>query len=83
MALAQQRQALGKLSLDDLADWMAGVSMNTPNDQLARAEFLRRQTLAAEDTADFTRQNARYMLFSVFVLALSSIITLFLTIFHH
>jgi hypothetical protein len=83
MALAQQRQALAKLSLDDLADWMAGITMNSQNDQLVRAEFQRRQTVAAEDTAVFTQQNARYMLWSVIVLALSSIATLIVTIYHH
>jgi hypothetical protein len=82
MALAQQRQALGKLSLDDLADWMAGITMNSQNDQLVRAEFLRRQTLAAEETAAFTRSNARYLLWSVIVLAASSIATLIVTLCH-
>jgi hypothetical protein len=87
MNLAQQRQNLGKMSLDELADWMAGISMNSPNDQIVRAEFLRRQTEAAQEsaeaateTADYTRNSARYMFWSVVVLAASSIATLIVTI---
>jgi 2-phosphoglycerate kinase len=81
MTLAEQRQNLGKLSLDELADWMASVTMNSQNDQMVRAEFLRRQTLAAEDTAGYTKTNARYMLWSVIALAASSLIALIITIF--
>jgi hypothetical protein len=45
--LVNDRQRIGALSLDDLADHMASVGVGSQNDQVARAEFLRRQTLAA------------------------------------
>jgi hypothetical protein len=83
----KDRQVLGGQSLDDLADRMASVTPGSPNDQAVRAEFLRRQTLAAideataaQDTAKFTRNSARYMLWSVIVLALPSMATLIVTI---
>jgi hypothetical protein len=80
MNLAQQRQNLGRKSLDDLADWMAGIGAGSPNDQIVHAEFLRRQTLAAEDAAKATAKSAKYLLWSVVVLAASSIATLIVTI---
>jgi hypothetical protein len=85
--LIKDRQVLGDQSLDDLTDRMASVTIGSPNDQAVRAEFLRRQTLAAieaakaaENTAKFTRDSARYMLWSVAVLAISSVATLIVTI---
>jgi hypothetical protein len=84
--LVNDRQRIGALSLDDLADHMASVGVGSQNDQVARAEFLRRQTLAAgeaakaaEETAAYTRRNAHYILLSVVVLAVSSIATLIVT----
>ena len=53
------------------------VDAPTPNTQY---EFMRRQTAAAKETAIYTRQNARYLLFSVIVLALSSIGTFVLAL---
>jgi len=86
-SLIKDGQVLRDQPLDDLTDRMASVTPGSPNDQVARAEFLRRQTLAAidaakaaKDTAKFTRDSARYMLWSVAVLALSSIATLIVTI---
>jgi hypothetical protein len=82
-----ERQQLASMTLDDLANWMAQIGAGSPNDQVAKAEFLRRQTQAqidaakaAEDTAVFTRHNARYMLWSVIVLAASSVCTLVVSI---
>jgi hypothetical protein len=66
--------------VDVLTARMAGVTPGSLNDQEVRAEFLRLQTLAAKDTAEFTRKNAQYMLLSVAVLAASSMATLVVTI---
>ena len=82
MPTSNVRQNLGTKSDDEVADWMAGVGPNSQNDMTARAEFLRRQTAlqreaaqAAKDTATYTKKNARYMLWSVIVLAVSSLIS--------
>lgn len=82
-----ERKDLGVMSLDDLANWMATISAGSPNDQVAKAEFLRRQTQAQIDSAEatkitavFTSRNAKYLLWSVVVLAASSIATLAIAI---
>ena len=74
------RQELGRMSDDDVADRMAYYGNN--NVITAQAEFLLRQTKAAKEsaqatkaTAAYTKRNARYMLWSVIVLAVSSAIT--------
>jgi hypothetical protein len=66
------RKQLGQMTLDEVANFAGDVTAGSANDQVAKAEFLRRQTLAAEETASFTRRNARYMLLSVVVIAVSS-----------
>ena len=64
-------RSLRNKSLDELTDWV----LDTPGHaEIAQAEFLRRQTQAMMDTAEFTRQNARYMLWSVIILAASAFI---------
>ena len=78
--LAQTRQELGNRSLDALADWMAEYGGNTVG--VAQAEFLRRQTQAALDTAEFTKKNARYMLWSVIVLSASAFIQMLVVVIH-
>jgi hypothetical protein len=64
---------------------MAAVTPGSANDQMVRAEFLRRQTAlqreatqaskeaaqATKDNATYTKQTARYMLWTVLVLAAS------------
>jgi len=61
-----------------LADFMAGVTQGSLNDQMARAEFMLRQTEfqkqasdAAKETALYTQRYTRYMLWSVVILAIS------------
>jgi hypothetical protein len=68
------RKQLGLMTLDEVADFAANVTAGTANDQAANAEFLRRQTLAAQKTASFTRRNAGYLLTSVIVIAVTSTI---------
>jgi hypothetical protein len=84
------RQSLGTKSDDEVADWMASISPGTPNEMTARAEFFRRQTAlqreatqAASDTATYTQRNARYMLWSVIVLTISSVISAVLSVVHY
>jgi hypothetical protein len=57
-------------------------AVNAPHNlqYVGQTEFVRRQTEAAIETARFTRNSARYMLWSVVVLALSSLGTLVVTI---
>jgi hypothetical protein len=83
------RQHLGTQSDDYVADWVSNISPGSNNEMTARAEFLRRQTTlqreatqaakeaaqAAKDTAIYTKKNARYMLWSVVVLAIASAIS--------
>ena len=68
---------------EDVANFMARSSSDSQNDQLARAEFLLRQTkfmecqaVAAKQTARETARYTRYMFWSVFVLAVSSFLSL-------
>ncbi len=64
----EERQKLGKMTLDELADWAARHHDLPVNRALSSAEFQRRQTAAAEATARFTRKMALYMLLSVLAL---------------
>jgi hypothetical protein len=66
--------------LKDVADKMAGAQPNSMNTNMARAEFLLRQTelqeratKATEDAAHYTKIYTRYMFWSVFILAISSL----------
>jgi hypothetical protein len=81
-----ERRDIADKSLDELADWKAVVNPGTANDQVANAEFMRRQfvlqqqsTTAAVDTASYTRRNAFYMLLSVAVLTISGIVSASIT----
>jgi hypothetical protein len=74
------RSRIAGKSLEEVADFMAGVGPGSPNDQVAKAEFLLRQTQsqekasrAAQDTAEYTQRYTRYMLWSVVILAISAI----------
>jgi len=84
------RAELSHLTLDQVADWISGITPDSLNEMAGRAEFMLRQTRlqekatdAAIQTAKFTRKSAIYMLLSVLVLAASSIATLVLTIIQH
>lgn len=79
--MPSSRQLAGK-SLEEIADFSAGITMGSPNDQMAKTEFLLRQTLfqqqaaeAAIKTASETQRYTRYMFWSVVVLAVSSVLT--------
>lgn len=73
--LVETRQALGELTLDELADYMASTGVSSQNANTAQAEFLRRQTSSIVQTGTATRSNARYMLAAVVVLTLSSLLS--------
>jgi hypothetical protein len=86
-----EQKPLSKMSLDELAAWKGDVTAGSANDQAANAEFMRRQVVlqtlaataaqqeadAAARTAQFTSQNARYMLWSVLAILASSAIQAF------
>jgi hypothetical protein len=58
-------------SLDEVADMMAGCQPTSMIDQKAKAEFLRRQTHAIQETAKATKKYSFYMLVSVILLLVS------------
>ena len=72
-ALVGERQTLGNMTLDELADYAAGVDLGARENQVVLAEFNRRQTLATETTGKFTRRMACYMFLSVIALAVGVI----------
>lgn len=63
---------LKALPLDEVARFMGDSMAGSMNDQAGQAEFLRRQTQAAQDTAAATQKYTRYMFWSVVVLTLSA-----------
>lgn len=80
-----RRQLEGK-TLSEVADWMYEKHANPAAQIAGQVEFLRRQTqaeqdasLAAQQTAEYTRQSARYMLWSVIALVLSALVTIAIT----
>ncbi len=82
MEISSTRKHLAGKSLDEVADFMAGVTAGSGNDQAAKAEFLRRQTEfqrqateAAIQTASETQRYTRYMFWSVVILAASSLLS--------
>jgi len=84
------RAELENVSLDELADRIAGAPAMSTFGEAARAELARRQLLlqvqatqAAKDTADYTRKSARYIFWSVVAIAVSSVATLVVNILKH
>jgi hypothetical protein len=73
-------ERLHDLSVDDVARHMARGQANSQVDQEGRAEFARRQTLAAQETATATQRYTRYMFWSVVVLAASALGTLIIEV---
>jgi thiaminase len=81
------RKLVSQLDLSQVADSMAATQPGSQNDQVAKAEFLFRQTQfverqakAAEETAAATKRYTRYMLWSVVILAASSVLTAVVTL---
>jgi hypothetical protein len=74
------REEFATLTLDELAERLAEHEPNTVKWQAAMAEFTRRGAVAANETADATQRNARYMLWSVVVLTIASIANVIVTI---
>lgn len=70
---------LTKMSLENLALYMGGGQPGSMHDQQGKAEFLRRQTLAIQDTATATKRYTFYMMLSVILLSLSVIGTMVFT----
>ncbi len=71
------------MSLDELANWTGDRQPGSAANGAGQAEFLKRQTQAAQeaaqatkDAADAGQRNARYMLWSVIALAVSATLSL-------
>lgn len=67
---------LRERSLEELAEEMGGASAGGGVDQKVKAEFLKRQTAAMIETATATMTYTKYMLWSVLILAASSLLGL-------
>jgi hypothetical protein len=67
--------------LDEVAGRMIAGDPNSKAELEARAEFMRRQTVAAQETATATQRYTKYMLWSVVVLAASALGTLMIEAF--
>jgi len=71
----EERRRLSKLSLDELADdyanWEGGESHTT--NRIYEAEFLRRQTGAIVDSAEYAKKNTLYMLWAVWATVAAAI----------
>lgn len=65
---------------EKVADVMAGCCSSSENDQMAKAEFYLRQTDAIMKTTAHTQRYTRYMLWSVVVLALTSMVQILVTL---
>ena len=76
MGYDYENSRLRYASLDDVAGRMIAGMPNSEAELEARAEFMRRQTVAAQETAAATQRYTRYMLVSVVVLAGSAFVTL-------
>jgi len=63
-----------KQSLEQVAEIMASCQPNSMNDQKAKAEFYRRQTLAIQETATATKRYALYTFITVMLLLASVIV---------
>jgi hypothetical protein len=62
---------LVNMSLENLALYTGRGQPGSMHDQQGRAEFLRRQTQAIQDTATATKKYTLYMLLSVILMSLS------------
>ena len=59
--------------LEQVAEMMASCQPNSMNDQKAKAEFYRRQTIAIQETATATKKYTFYIFISVVLLLVSVI----------
>jgi hypothetical protein len=86
---SSRRQLAGK-SPEEVAEFMAGVTQGSLNDQMAKAEFSLLQTNlqkeateAAKETARYTQRYTRYMFWSVVILAASSLASFILALLQY
>jgi hypothetical protein len=91
------RRKLADSSLDDLADALGTADPGSGTHTAAMAEFTRREALAQERvvqaqeaaataaiaTAEATRRSARYMLWSVIALVVTSVLSLGWNLWEH
>lgn len=74
------RPDYASMTLDEIADRMAGAQPGSQVDHVAKCEYLLRQTRSQLETSVATRASARYILLSVLVLALASVANLVVTL---
>lgn len=60
--------------LEEIAERMGESDKSSRVDQRAQAEFLLRQTKAVQDTAEHNRKYAKYMFWTVVIMAISFIL---------
>lgn len=66
---------------EEVADYMLRGLSTSEVDYQGRVEFLRRQTQAIQETANCTKRYTKYMLWSVVLLLISVLGTLFFNLF--
>ncbi len=84
---SRREQLLGDMSAEALADYHSNVGPGSQAEQAVQAEYMLRQMQmqrevadAAIEAANYTRKSARYMLWSVIVLAMSALLTLVISV---
>ena len=70
-------------SLDELSEYMQDAMSTSEADYRGRTEFLKRQTVAIQETAEHTKKYTKYMFWSVVLLLLSVIGTLFFELLNY
>ena len=94
--MASDREKMEEWPLGRIADTISNSQSGSIADRRAQAELIRRQIVLQEDvaqmqkaaaqatieTAKYTRLNARYMLWSVIVLAAASVLNLVVNVLH-
>ena len=81
MAREPLRQTFADLSLDDLSDRMAVEDQGSKVAHAAHAEIQRRLAESSLDADKATKRTATYMLLSVVVLAVASVINVLVAVF--
>lgn len=84
---SRREQLLGDMSAEALADYHSHVGPGSQAEQEVQAEYMLRQMQmqrevadAAIEAANYTRQAARYMLWSVILLAVSALLTIVVSV---
>lgn len=60
---------------EEIAERMGEADQGSRVDQRAQAEFLLRQTKAIQDTAEYNRRYAKYMFWTLIIMAMSLLVS--------